>query len=428
MSLQDMSQQNSGVTAVNSGPLVIRTYNQSVNGSSAIQGNTTYVVGNYEYPISSNYVLITSTGGLLKPSDAIYVSSVSMSTVSSVTGRISTLFTSNLFTNNGYFSTLTGSTLNANTMFVSTLTGSTINASTINASTINAQFINYSTLTGSTINASTINASTINAQFINYSTLTGSTLNVSTIVNRSGFYVSPIINYSASASNVFNLLVYGTDNQIVQGVGTINNISSNVFLGTTAGIANTSGNQNTFIGTNAGTITTSGKLNTCIGYGANSFSAASNYEIVIGAGVTGKGTNTCQIGVGSGDGQLIAIYWGNGASSAFSTTSDRRIKTNITGISSGLSILLALRPVEFDYLTHDKSHQIGFIAQEYQTILPDQIVYSNPVGDEVGLVSDKVMGIQANLTPYLVKAIQEQQMQISTLQGQVAKLLQVASL
>ena len=38
------------------------------------------------------------------------------------------------------------------------------------------------------------------------------------------------------------------------------------------------------------------------------------------------------------------------------------------------------------------------------------------------------MGIQANLTPYLVKAIQEQQMQISTLQGQVAKLLQVASL
>ena len=403
MSLQDMSQQNSGVIAVNSGPLVIRTYNQSVNGSSAIQGNTTYVVGNYEYPISSNYVLITSTGGLLKPSDAIYVSSVSMSTVSSVTGRISTLFTSNIFTNNGYFSTLTGSTLNANTMFVSTLTGSTINASTINASTINAQFINYSTLTGST-------------------------LNVSTIVNRSGFYVSPIINYSASASNVFNLLVYGTDNQIVQGVGTINNISSNVFLGTTAGIANTSGNQNTFIGTNAGTITTSGKLNTCIGYGANSFSAASNYEIVIGAGVTGKGTNTCQIGVGSGDGQLIAIYWGNGASSAFSTTSDRRIKTNITGISSGLSILLALRPVEFDYLTHDKSHQIGFIAQEYQTILPDQIVYSNPVGDEVGLVSDKVMGIQANLTPYLVKAIQEQQMQISTLQGQVAKLLQVASL
>ena len=403
MSLQDMSQQNSGVTAVNSGPLIIRTYNQSVNGSSAIQGNTTYVVGNYEYPISSNYVLITSTGGLLKPSDAIYVSSVSMSTVSSVTGRISTLFTSNIFTNNGYFSTLTGSTINANTMFVSTLTGSTINASTINASTINAQFINYSTLTGST-------------------------LNVSTIVNTSGFYVSPIINYSASASNVFNLLAYGTDNQIVQGVGTINNISSNVFLGTTAGIANTTGNQNTFIGTNAGTITTSGKLNTCIGYGANSFSAASNYEIVIGAGVTGKGTNTCQIGVGSGDGQLIAIYWGNGASSAFSTTSDRRIKTNITGISSGLSILLALRPVEFDYLTHDKSHQIGFIAQEYQTILPDQIVYSNPVGDEVGLVSDKVMGIQANLIPYLVKAIQEQQVQISTLQGQVAKLLQVASL
>jgi len=423
MSLQDLSQQNSGVIAVNSGPLVIRTYNQQgSSASSVIQGNTTYVVGNYEYPISSNYVLITSTGGLLKPSDAIYVSSVSMSTVSSVTGTISTLFISN-----GYFSTLTGSTLQVNTISVSTLTGSTINASTINASTINAQFINYSTLTGSTINASTVNASTINAStvnapFINYSTLTGSTLNVSTIVNTSGFYVSPIINYSTSASNVFNLLAYGTDNQIVQGVGTIDDISNNVFLGTTAG--NITGTQNTFLGTTAGTITTSGNSNTCIGYGANPFSAVSNHEIVIGVGVTGKGTNTSQIGAGSGDGQLMSIYWGNGSSSAFSTTSDRRIKTNITGISSGLSILLALRPVEFDYLTHDKSHQIGFIAQEYQTILPDQIVYSNPVGDEVGLVPDKVMGIQANLIPYFVKAIQEQQAQISTLQGQVASLLQ----
>ena len=414
MSLQDLSQQNSGVIAVNSGPLVIRTYNQQ---GTSVQGNTTYVVGNYEYPVSSNYVLITSTGGLLKPSDAIYVSSVSMSTVSSVTGTISTLFISN-----GYFSTLTGSTLQVNTISVSTLTGSTINASTINA-----QFINYSTLTGSTINASTVNASTINAStvnasFINYSTLTGSTLNVSTIVNTSGFYVSPIINYSTSASNVFNLLAYGTDNQIVQGVGTIDDISNNVFLGTTAG--NITGTQNTFLGTTAGTITTSGNSNTCIGYGANPFSAGSNHEIVIGVGVTGKGTNTSQIGAGSGDGQLMSIYWGNGSSSAFSTTSDRRIKTNITGISSGLSILLALRPVEFDYLTHDKSHQIGFIAQEYQTILPDQIVYSNPVGDEVGLVPDKVMGIQANLIPYFVKAIQEQQAQISTLQGQVASLLQ----
>lgn len=409
---QDLNQQNGGVTAVNSGPLVIRTYNQQgSSASSAIQGNTTYIVGNYEYPISSNYVLITSTGGLLKPSDAIYVSSVSMSTVSSVTGTISTLFTSNIFTNNGYYSTLTGSTIFTNTIFTkngyfSTLTGSTLYVSTVGASTINV--------------------STLFTEFINYSTLTGSTLNVSTIVNTSGFYITPIINYSTSASNVFNLLAYGTDNQIVQGVGTIDNISNNVFLGTTAGTI--TGTQNTFLGTNAGTTTISGSSNICIGYEANPFSAGSNHEIVIGTGVTGKGTNTCQIGAGSGDGQLIAIYWGNGASSAFSTTSDRRIKTNITGISSGLSILLALRPVEFDYLTHDKSHQIGFIAQEYQTILPDQIVYSNPVGDEVGLVPDKVMGIQANLTPYFVKAIQEQQAQISTLQGQVAKLLQIASL
>ena len=75
-------------------------------------------------------------------------------------------------------------------------------------------------------------------------------------------------------------------------------------------------------------------------------------------------------------------------------------------VSSGLSVITALRPVEFDYKENDK-HEVGFIAQEFQQILPDQIIYHAPNEAEKEWVDDEVMGIQPNLVPYLVKAIQE---------------------
>ena len=66
---------------------------------------------------------------------------------------------------------------------------------------------------------------------------------------------------------------------------------------------------------------------------------------------------------------------GNGDSqAAFYTTSDARLKENVVNLPSQLSNILALRPVEFDYIA-SKGHQIGFIAQEIQSALP--VEYSN---------------------------------------------------
>ncbi len=51
---------------------------------------------------------------------------------------------------------------------------------------------------------------------------------------------------------------------------------------------------------------------------------------------------------------------------------------------------------EFDYIENDK-HDIGFIAQEYQTVLPAQVAEG----------ADGMLSLNQNLVPYLVKAIQE---------------------
>jgi len=79
--------------------------------------------------------------------------------------------------------------------------------------------------------------------------------------------------------------------------------------------------------------------------------------------VTNNGAN--------GSGQINA----NGANSAaFGTFSDRRLKENIVDLPPQLANIMALRPVEYDYIeTEGGGHQIGFVAQEVQEIYPDLV-------------------------------------------------------
>jgi hypothetical protein len=93
-----------------------------------------------------------------------------------------------------------------------------------------------------------------------------------------------------------------------------------------------------------------------------------------------------------------------------STTSDLRKKDNITTISRGLETVLELNPVFFTWKDKsDSKRHIGLIAQEVILLLPEVVDTSD---DE-----NNTMGINySGLVPVLIKAIQEQQMQIDELQ------------
>ena len=106
----------------------------------------------------------------------------------------------------------------------------------------------------------------------------------------------------------------------------------------------------------------------------------------------------------------------NGASQvAFGSWSDRRLKENITDLTSQLENIKSLRPVEFDYIEAEGGgHQLGFIAQEVEEIYPD-------------LVGERSDGMKtlSNLGKWearLVKAIQEQQTLIESLTARIAAL------
>jgi len=111
----------------------------------------------------------------------------------------------------------------------------------------------------------------------------------------------------------------------------------------------------------------------------------------------------------AGSGQITA----NGANTAaFGSYSDERLKENIVDLAPQLANIMALRPVEFDYIESEGGgHQTGFIAQNMESIYPDV------VGErEDGM---KMIAGWSKTEARLVKAIQEQQAIIESLKARL---------
>ncbi|MBK8292626.1 MAG: tail fiber domain-containing protein [Flammeovirgaceae bacterium] len=105
---------------------------------------------------------------------------------------------------------------------------------------------------------------------------------------------------------------------------------------------------------------------------------------------------------------------GNGATltvaGAWTSTSDRTKKHNITNINYGLSEILKLRAVSYKWNGTDQP-DFGFIAQEVKDVLPE-IVYG-----EEGQMSISYGQVSA----VLVKAVQEQQKEIEELKTKLSR-------
>jgi len=100
------------------------------------------------------------------------------------------------------------------------------------------------------------------------------------------------------------------------------------------------------------------------------------------------------------------------------TSSDRRLKENINPIPYGLEEVLKMNPVEYDWKEkRNKAHDIGVIAQELEKIIPE-VVQENK-----DLNSDKMIkGVDyGKMVAVLIKAIQEQQVQIDELKTKLGE-------
>jgi len=143
--------------------------------------------------------------------------------------------------------------------------------------------------------------------------------------------------------------------------------------------------------------------------------------------VSGSGAQTVAI-ITANDGITYLsdwpVTWGGGLATwdiccasirytGLQTRSDIRLKKNIQDIENGLDFIKQLRGISYEHKEGNLGIDYGFIAQELEPIMPSLVGT-----DDKGYKSINTIG----LTPFIVKAIQEQQQQIESQQKQMEEL------
>jgi hypothetical protein len=111
----------------------------------------------------------------------------------------------------------------------------------------------------------------------------------------------------------------------------------------------------------------------------------------------------------------------NTASVSYTTTSDHRLKENVTPVSDGITRLQQLKPSRFNFIV-DPDHTVdGFIAHEAQAVVPECVTGEKDAVDDNG--NPVYQGIdQAKLVPLLTAALQEAIAKIETQGASIAAL------
>jgi hypothetical protein len=220
----------------------------------------------------------------------------------------------------------------------------------------------------------------------------------------------------------------------------------NVAVGATTLYFNTSGKWNTGVGSGAMEYNTTGSSNTGIGAFADVSTGGLSNATAVGFGATVNASNKVRIGNGA-----VTVIEGQ---VPFTTPSDGRYKFHVQEDVKGLDFILKLRPVtyQFDVQRFDESTMVrqpdrsrqpapsrqsmailtayreatairrsGFIAQEVEKAALSSgysfsgIIRPNTPNDHYSL------SYESFVVP-LVKAVQEQQAQIESLQKQIDEL------
>ena len=125
------------------------------------------------------------------------------------------------------------------------------------------------------------------------------------------------------------------------------------------------------------------------------------------------GSDTLNFYDGSDDIMVLSAS-SNEITGDFVDTSDVGLKENIKTLSTGLDIVNKMNPVSFDWKNKDKGSNSGFIAQEIEKLLPNDV--SGIDYDKDIRSSGKGINV-TGIVAHLVKAVQELTAKVEALES-----------
>ena len=121
------------------------------------------------------------------------------------------------------------------------------------------------------------------------------------------------------------------------------------------------------------------------------------------------------------NGSYIGSITTNGSSTAYNTSSDYRLKENITEITDGITRVKQLNPSRFNFIVNPDKTVDGFIAHEVSSIVPEAVSGEKDAVNEDGSINPQGID-QSKLVPLLTAALQESIALIESQQTQIDAL------
>jgi hypothetical protein len=149
-----------------------------------------------------------------------------------------------------------------------------------------------------------------------------------------------------------------------------------------------------------------GNTDTGIAIRADSILAVSSASGYVSINRNGDGTRIQFNNSGNTRGTITVT----GTTTAYNTSSDRRLKSNIQDAASASSKIDAMKVRQFDWTEDGKHQDYGMIAQELQSIEPLAVSGSEDSTDMMGVDYSK-------LVPMLIKEIQELRSRVAALEA-----------
>jgi len=118
---------------------------------------------------------------------------------------------------------------------------------------------------------------------------------------------------------------------------------------------------------------------------------------------------------------IVGSIQTSNTSSSFVTSSDHRLKENVTDVTDGITRVKQLEPKRFNFIADPDKTVDGFLAHQAQAVVPEAVTGThNEVDDDGNAV---MQGIdQSKLVPLLTAALKEAITKIETLEAEMTSV------